>query len=71
MNNMENKCPKCKLAEMTPKFEPEGVQRPWRRAIENVTKFMLNDDYYYQDTVKKEHIIWICPICNYKIAKAI
>lgn len=67
----ENWCPKCKLANMKPQYEPEGVTRKFNRAIEGVVKFMRNDTYYISDTVKKEHIIWTCPECGYQVAKEI
>lgn len=64
---MEN-CPKCGGTNINVTFEPYGEYRAYARSIEGVEKFMRNDTYYYEDMVKKEHLIYKCQTCGYRKA---
>lgn len=67
-----NVCPKCKTTNMTPRFFAVGASVPWKRQmIDDIKRFMRNDDYYYSDQVEIEHIVWTCTACQYQVAKDI
>lgn len=62
-------CTKCESSNIKVQFEAKGQFRSYNRSIDNVTNFMRNDTYYYQDEVRKEHLIYTCERCGYRIAK--
>lgn len=63
------KCKKCNSEDIGVSFQPEGLTTSWGRKIDGVEKFMRNDDYFYQDQIKKEHLIYECKTCGYRIAE--